>query len=92
MRNKENIDLRAIWHPDLSGRRGPKYLQIIAAMAEDIASGDLPAGACLPPHRVLAWQLGLSPNTTSRAYAEGVKRALLRGEVGRGTFVRVPSP
>lgn len=92
MRNKENIDLRAIWHPDLSGRRGPKYLQIIAAMAEDIASGDLPAGACLPPHRVLAWQLGLSPNTTSRAYAEGVKRALLRGEVGRGTFVRIPSP
>ena len=78
----------AIWLPDLAGRRGPKYLQIVQAMAEDIASGDLPAETRLPPHRELAWQLGLSPNTTSRAYAEGTRRALLRGEVGRGTFVR----
>lgn len=57
-------------------------------MAEDIATGRLPAGTQLPPHRELAYQLGLSPNTTSRAYAEAVRRALLRGEVGRGTFVR----
>ena len=57
-------------------------------MAEDIATGCLPAGARLPPHRELAYQLGVSPNTTSRAYAEAVKRALLKGEVGRGTFVR----
>lgn len=78
----------AIWTPELTGRSGPKYLQIVEAIAEDIASGRLAADVRLPPHRELAWQLGLSPNTTSRAYAEGVKRALLRGEVGRGTFVR----
>ncbi|MEM8572651.1 MAG: PLP-dependent aminotransferase family protein [Pseudomonadota bacterium] len=78
----------AIWYPNLSGRTGPKYLQIVEAMAEDIASGRLSAGARLPPHRELAYQLGISPNTTSRAYAEATKRALLRGEVGRGTFVR----
>ncbi len=82
----------AIWIPDLSGRRGPKYLQIVEAMAEDIAKEHLAAGTRLPPHRELAYQLGLSPNTTSRAYAEGVKRALLRGEVGRGTFVRSAEP
>ena len=91
MQSKENIDLMAIWTPDLTGRRGPKYLQIVAAIAEDIASGRLPADTRLPPHRELAWKLGLSPNTTSRAYAEAVKRALLRGEVGRGTYVRAAS-
>ncbi|MEO1138346.1 MAG: PLP-dependent aminotransferase family protein [Pseudomonadota bacterium] len=78
----------AIWIPELTGREGPKYLQIVEAMAEDIVAGRLPAGTRLPPHRELAYQLGLSPNTTSRAYAEAVKRALLKGEVGRGTFVR----
>jgi len=82
------IDLMAIWIPDLSSRDGPTYLQIVEALADDIATGRLPAGTRLPPHRELAYQLGLSPNTTSRAYAEAVKRALLKGEVGRGTFVR----
>lgn len=81
----------AIWIPKLEGRYGPKYAQILEAMSEDIASGALPVGARLLPHRELAYRLGVSANTTSRAYAEGVKRALLRGEVGRGTFVRTPS-
>jgi DNA-binding transcriptional MocR family regulator len=78
----------AIWLPNLEGRSGPKYLQIAEAMAEDIATGCLAPGTLLPPHRELAYQLGVSANTTSRAYAEAVRRALLRGEVGRGTFVR----
>ncbi len=78
----------AIWIPDLADRRGPKYLQIVDALAEDIASGALAPGVKLLPHRELAYQLGVSPNTASRAYAEAINRALLRGEVGRGTFVR----
>lgn len=78
----------AIWVPDLEDRDGPTYLRIVEAMAEDIATGRLPAGTRLPPHRELAYRLRISPNTTSRAYAEAVKRSLLRGEVGRGTFVR----
>ncbi|MEM7524055.1 MAG: PLP-dependent aminotransferase family protein [Pseudomonadota bacterium] len=85
---KEKIVLMAIWVPDLAGRKGPKYLQIVEVMAEEIADGRLPVGARLPPHRELAYQLQLSPNTTNRAYAEAVRRSLLRGEVGRGTFVR----
>ncbi|MCG8544754.1 MAG: PLP-dependent aminotransferase family protein [Alphaproteobacteria bacterium] len=80
----------AIWTPELTGRRGAKYLQIVEALAEDIASGALPPGTRLPPHRELAYALNVSPNTTSRAYGEGVARALIRGEVGRGTFVRAP--
>ena len=78
----------AIWTPELTGRHGPKYLRIVEALAEDIASGVLPPGTRLPPHRELAYALGVSPNTTSRAYGEGVARALIQGEVGRGTFVR----
>ncbi|MBW8635662.1 PLP-dependent aminotransferase family protein [Hoeflea sp. WL0058] len=81
----------AIWLPDLTGKRGPKYLQIVEALADDIKSGRLSYGAKLPPHRELAYQLDVSPNTTSRAYSEAVERALIRGEVGRGTFVRGPS-
>jgi DNA-binding transcriptional MocR family regulator len=72
----------------LAGRRGPKYQQILDALAEEIAGGTLAPGTRLPPHRDLAYALGVSANTTSRAYAEGVARALLRGEVGRGTYVR----
>lgn len=78
----------AIWLPDIEGRSGPKYLQIVEAMVEDIAAARLAPGTRLPPHRELAYQLGVSANTTSRAYTEAVRRALLRGEVGRGTFVR----
>ncbi len=78
----------AIWIPTLAGRSGPKYLQIVDALAEDIVSGALPPGTRLPPHRDLAYALDVSPNTTSRAYRAGVARALIRGEVGRGTFVR----
>lgn len=82
----------AIWHPDLSDRTGPHYLRIVEAMAADIASGTLAPGTRLPPHRELAYRLGLSANTTSRAYAEATARGFLKGEVGRGTFVRQPSP
>lgn len=81
----------AIWLPNLEGRRGPKYLQIVEAIAADVASGRLNPGSQLPPHRELAYQLGISANTTSRAYAEAVNRALLVGETGRGTFVRAAS-
>ncbi len=81
----------AIWTPNLSGRGGPKYLRIVEALADDIARGLLTPGTRLPPHRDLAYRLGVSPNTTARAYAEGVARALIQGEVGRGTYVRAPA-
>ncbi len=80
----------AMWRPALDEHSGPKYLQIVDALANDIVSGVLKPGMRLPPHRDLAYDLGVSPNTTSRAYAEGVARALIQGEVGRGTYVRWP--
>src|SRR5690348_17321172 len=81
-----------IWLPDLSKRRGPKYLAIADALADDIASGRLKDGDRLPPHRELAFQLGVTVGTISRAYAEAGARGLTGGEVGRGTYVRSTPP
>ncbi len=81
----------SIWMPKLEGRRGAKYQQLVEALAEDISSGRLPPGARLPPYRELAYRLGMSAQTVSRAYAQATRRGFLRGETGRGTFVIDPS-
>lgn len=88
---KRYIDLMSIWLPNLDGRRGAKYQQLVDALAEDIASGRLVPGTRLPPYRDLAHRLAVSAQTVSRAYAQATRRGLLRGEVGRGTFVRDPA-
>lgn len=77
------------WIPSLPDR-GPRYLAIAEALAGDISSGRLPAGAKLPTHRDLAWNLKVTVGTVTRAYREAERRGLLVGEVGRGTFVRDP--
>src|SRR5512138_2594428 len=77
-----------MWSPRLGRKRGPRYLAIVEALAEDCASGALVEGSRLPTHRELAERLGLTVGTVSRAYAEASRRGLVSGEVGRGTFVR----
>jgi DNA-binding transcriptional MocR family regulator len=91
-KDNEIIAPMAIWTPRIDGRQGPLYRRIVDALAEAIAGGALGPGTRLPPHRELAFALGVSANTTARAYAEAEARALVRGEVGRGTFVRPPPP
>lgn len=76
------------WTPSLADRPGPKYLRIADALAEDIYAGRLTVGDKVPPHRDLAWRIGVTVGTVSRAYAEAERRGLLVGEVGRGSFVR----
>ena len=55
-----------------------------------------PNGARLPTHRQLADDLALSVQTVSRAYEELIRRGLISGEIGRGSFVqtqrREPEP
>lgn len=80
------------WQPTLEGRDGPRYVAIAQALAEDIDGGRLAAGARLPTHRDLAWRLGVTVGTVTRAYAEAERRGLIAGEVGRGTFVRERVP
>ena len=77
-----------IWTPDIAHRDGPRYLAIAEAIGEAVADGHLEAGSKLPTHRDMAYRLGVTVGTVSRAYAEAERRGLVAGEVGRGTFVR----
>lgn len=77
------------WLPIIEQRKGPRYLAIADAIGEAIAAGDLKAEERLPTHRDLAYHLGVTVGTVSRAYAEAVRRDLVSGEVGRGTYVRI---
>ncbi|TGN58355.1 PLP-dependent aminotransferase family protein [Paracoccus liaowanqingii] len=66
----------------------PAYRSLAQGVAAAIDAGSLAPGARLPPHRDLAWQLGVSVQTVSRAYEELIRADLISGEVGRGSFVR----
>ena len=87
MRVNVIIVTMTIWQPDLTGHRGPRYLAIVDALAEDIRHGKIKPGDRLPTHRDLAYELGVTVGTVSRAYAQAAQRGLTTGEVGRGTFV-----
>ncbi|MCG8597494.1 MAG: PLP-dependent aminotransferase family protein [Kiloniellales bacterium] len=80
------------WRPDLEDQSGPRYLAIAEALARDVAQGRLAPGDRLPTHRDLAWHLGVTVGTVTRAYGEAERRGLIAGEVGRGTFVREQLP
>lgn len=76
-----------IWRPDPSTLHRPAYLSLAEHYARAIGDGLVPAGTRLPPQRRLADDLGLSVQTVSRAYEELIRRGLVVGEVGRGSFV-----
>ena len=77
-----------MWSPETLDPAGPRYLAVADAIARDVESGRLAAGARLPPQRDLAARLGVDPTTVTRAYTEARRRGLIAGHVGRGTFVR----
>jgi DNA-binding transcriptional regulator YhcF (GntR family) len=71
----------------------PLYSHLVALLENAIAKGDLPSGSRVPPERALAQQLKISRTTVVSAYRELESRGLLRGYVGRGTFVcAAPEP
>jgi 2-aminoadipate transaminase len=65
----------------------PLYRQLGDALAGAIADGTLGEGERLPSERDLAVSLGVSRTTVVTAYRELEARGLVRGHVGRGTFV-----
>ncbi len=67
---------------------GPVYRRIADAIREQIASGELGAGARLPPIRSLAGDLGVNRDTVALAYESLADEGLVESVVGRGTFVR----
>ncbi|QPF82859.1 PLP-dependent aminotransferase family protein [Bradyrhizobium genosp. L] len=64
-----------------------EYLKLADVVAAEIASGALKAGDRLPPQRHFAYDRGIAVSTASRVYTELLRRGLVVGEVGRGTFV-----
>ncbi|MGY1499399.1 aminotransferase-like domain-containing protein [Streptomyces sp. QTS52] len=64
------------------------YRRLADRIADDIATGRLRPGERLPPQRAFARRRGIAGSTAGRVYGELVRRGLVVGEVGRGTFVR----
>ena len=81
-----------IWRPDLTHHQGPRYKALAEAIDVAIGQGELEPDQKLPPQRDLAFQLGVTVGTVSRAYALAEQRGLVKGEVGRGTFVLSSAP
>src|ERR1700712_5608364 len=63
------------------------YLKLADTVAAEIAEGTLKPGDRLPPQRSFAYERGIAVSTASRVYAELLRRGLVVGEVGRGTFI-----
>lgn len=72
---------------DVVTRGGPTYRALAESLADAMMEGRLRAGEKLPPQRDLAFHLGVTVGTVGRAYDLLARRGLVRGEVGRGTYV-----
>ncbi len=68
-------------------RTRPLYRRLVTILESGIARGDVPPAFQLPPERELAAALAISRTTVVSAYRELEARGLVRGYVGRGTFV-----
>ncbi len=69
------------------GESTPLYQQVAADIRRKIASGAMPVGHQLQPHRELAISYGVSVVTINKALSGLVTEGLLTSRVGRGTFV-----
>src|SRR5207244_4027760 len=70
--------LRALHRDDPA----PVYVQIERRIRMGVADGTLQPGDHLPSVRDLARQLGLSPNTVGRAYAELSREGVIMARAG----------
>jgi DNA-binding transcriptional MocR family regulator len=64
-----------------------EYVKLADAVAAEIAAGALKPGDRLPPQRSFAYERKIAVSTASRVYTELLRRGLVVGEVGRGTFI-----
>jgi DNA-binding transcriptional MocR family regulator len=82
------VEIMTNWRPDPSHLKRPAYLSLAEQFARAIQEGKLQNGDRLPTHRRLAEDLDLSVQTVSRAYDDLIRRGLISGEIGRGSFVQ----
>lgn len=75
-------------HIELSVRDGvPIYRQVFNQIRYQIIAGQMQVGDELPPIRVLAEQLSITPNTVVKAYDALEAEGLVVKRQGSGTFV-----
>src|SRR5215510_15447334 len=72
-------------------RTRPLYRRIVELIERGVVRGALTPGFRLPPERDLARSLHVSRATVVSAYRELEAKGLVRGYVGRGTFVSATS-
>jgi GntR family transcriptional regulator len=65
----------------------PLYQQIIQAIKQQVATGDLKAGSQIPTIRALAKQLRVHVNTVARAYTALDQTGVISVQQGRGTYI-----
>ncbi len=65
----------------------PLYVQLRDQLRALVHSGELRTGDRIPASRELAGNLGVHRTTVANAYAELESEGLIRGHVGRGTFI-----
>ncbi|NVO57780.1 PLP-dependent aminotransferase family protein [Rhodobacteraceae bacterium B1Z28] len=71
--------------------RKPRYERLADMLSSAIRDGKLAPGSKLPTHRDFAEKSGVALATATRVYKLLEQRGLVRGEAGRGTFVRDPN-
>lgn len=70
----------------------PRYLQLQNAIIRLIQSGELRAGAQLPPDQQLTGPLEVSLGTVQKAFSGLATDGWINREHGRGTFIAEPRP
>lgn len=80
--------------PDAADGRQPRYRALASRIGRQIETGELPAGAPLPPERSLAEMHAVSRVTVRKAIETLTSRGLVEQRRGSGTFVtpRVSQP
>jgi len=79
------------WTKALDAKTGPAYQRLADGLHEAITRGELIIGDQLPPQRELAYELGVSTGTITRAYDLATRRGDVTAVTGKGSFVASPA-
>jgi DNA-binding transcriptional MocR family regulator len=77
---------KSSWVPRLADGSGRLHERLARALADDIIDQLICAGARLPAHRELAYQLRVGVGTVTKAYDLLERQGLVRSDRGRATF------
>jgi GntR family transcriptional regulator len=65
----------------------PPYLQLVKQIKQALRMGIIDAGDQLPTVKEVVAEIGINPNTVTKAYRELESEGFVEGRVGVGTFV-----